>query len=177
VSATPGLSVVAPEKSRIFITGGPHFLIAFHQFGLMARNALGTNLAIASNGSRKCAFGMTYSYPRTYFVKTLISYFKTDRSGVTAIEYALMAASIAGAIMGAVLGLGSDLQTTFSSVSSAVGPPPGQASAEADSSESGSSNSGSSNSESRHRRSTDRRSWEGPSSDDDHSFDHDRFHR
>lgn len=46
--------------------------------------------------------------------------FLTDRSGATAIEYGLIAAGIAVAIIAVVQGLGSNLNTTFSSVSSAI---------------------------------------------------------
>jgi len=101
-------------------------------------------------------------------VKTLISHFEKDGSGVTAIEYALIAASIAGAIMAVVIGLGSELQTTFSDVASAMNASSDQASSDQASSDTGSSDPGSS--DTGHTRSSDRRSW------DRRSFDHDHFH-
>ena len=105
-------------------------------------------------------------------MKTLISHFEKDGSGVTAIEYALIAASIAGAIMAVVVGLGSELQTTFSGIASAMDAPSAQASSDTGSSDTDSSDAG-------HRRSSDRRSWDRDGSDrrpwDGGSFDHDHF--
>jgi pilus assembly protein Flp/PilA len=46
--------------------------------------------------------------------------FVKDESGATAIEYGLIAASIAVAILATVQGLGTKLNTTFSSVSTAL---------------------------------------------------------
>jgi pilus assembly protein Flp/PilA len=46
--------------------------------------------------------------------------FLKDNSGATAIEYGLIAAGIAVAIIATVQGLGTKLNTTFSSVSSAL---------------------------------------------------------
>jgi len=43
--------------------------------------------------------------------------FLTDESGATAIEYGLIAAGISVAIIAVVNGLGSQLNTTFSSIS------------------------------------------------------------
>ena len=102
-------------------------------------------------------------------MKTLISHFEKDGSGVTAVEYALIVASIAGAIMAAVTGLGSELQTTFGDVSNAMDAASDQASSDQVSSDTSSSEAGSSDTD--HRRSSDRRSW------DRGSFDHDHFHR
>ena len=45
--------------------------------------------------------------------------FVTDDSAATAIEYGLIAAGISVAIIAVVLGLGTNLNTTFTSVSSA----------------------------------------------------------
>jgi pilus assembly protein Flp/PilA len=53
-------------------------------------------------------------------MKTLFSRFVKDESGATAIEYGLIAAGISVAIIAVVQGLGSKLNTTFSSVSSAL---------------------------------------------------------
>lgn len=46
--------------------------------------------------------------------------FLSDQSGATAIEYGLIAAGIAVAIIATVQALGTQLNTTFSSVSSAL---------------------------------------------------------
>jgi pilus assembly protein Flp/PilA len=51
---------------------------------------------------------------------SLIRAFLNNESGATAIEYGLIAAGISIAIIGVVNTLGSKLQTTFSSVSSAL---------------------------------------------------------
>ena len=101
-------------------------------------------------------------------MKTLMSYFEKDGSGATAIEYALITACIAGAIIAVVFGLGSELQTTFSDVASAMNASSDQASSDQASSDTGSSDPGSS--DTGHTRSSDRRSW------DRRSFDHDHFH-
>ena len=53
-------------------------------------------------------------------MKTLFSRFVKDKSGATAIEYGLIAAGISVAIIAVVQGLGTKLNTTFSSVSSAL---------------------------------------------------------
>jgi len=49
-----------------------------------------------------------------------IKRFGKDQSGATAIEYGLIAAGIAVAIIATVQALGTQLNTTFSSVSSAI---------------------------------------------------------
>ena len=46
--------------------------------------------------------------------------FHKDQSGTTAIEYGLIAAGISVAIIAVVLGVGSNLNTTFGDVSSAL---------------------------------------------------------
>ena len=46
--------------------------------------------------------------------------FLRNESGATAIEYGLIAAGIAVAIIAVVQGLGTQLKTTFSSVSTAI---------------------------------------------------------
>jgi pilus assembly protein Flp/PilA len=46
--------------------------------------------------------------------------FLNDESGATAIEYGLIASGIAVAIIAAVKGVGSNLKTTFASISTAV---------------------------------------------------------
>ena len=51
-------------------------------------------------------------------MRRLISKFLADQSGATAIEYGLIAAGISVAIIAVVISLGSQLNTTFSTVSS-----------------------------------------------------------
>jgi pilus assembly protein Flp/PilA len=45
---------------------------------------------------------------------------KTDRRGVTALEYGLIAALIAGVIITAVTALGTDISATFTKIGTAV---------------------------------------------------------
>jgi pilus assembly protein Flp/PilA len=51
---------------------------------------------------------------------TLLRRFFGNEQGATAIEYGLIAAGISVAIIAAVMGLGTQLNTTFSSVSAAI---------------------------------------------------------
>jgi len=53
-------------------------------------------------------------------VRTLLIRFRRDESGATAIEYGLIAAGIAAAIILGVNTLGTNLNTTFSSISTAI---------------------------------------------------------
>ena len=53
-------------------------------------------------------------------MKNLVSRFVSDESGVTAIEYGLIAALIAVVIIGAVSTVGSKLSGTFNSVASSL---------------------------------------------------------
>jgi pilus assembly protein Flp/PilA len=53
-------------------------------------------------------------------MKTIFARFVKDESGATAIEYGLIAAGISVAIIAVVQGLGTKLNTTFTSVSSAL---------------------------------------------------------
>jgi pilus assembly protein Flp/PilA len=53
-------------------------------------------------------------------VRSLLIRFRRDESGATAIEYGLIAAGIAVAIIATVAALGTNLNTTFSSVSTAM---------------------------------------------------------
>ncbi len=53
-------------------------------------------------------------------MKSLFSRFVKDELGATAIEYGLIAAGISVAIIAVVQGLGSNLKTTFGSVSTAL---------------------------------------------------------
>jgi pilus assembly protein Flp/PilA len=54
-------------------------------------------------------------------MKILVKFAK-DESGATAIEYGLIAAGISVAIIAVVQGLGSKLNTTFTSISTALSP-------------------------------------------------------
>ena len=53
-------------------------------------------------------------------MRHLLLRFRQDQTGATAIEYGLIAAGIAVAIIAVVFGIGTDLNTTFGDVSSAV---------------------------------------------------------
>ena len=53
-------------------------------------------------------------------MKNLVSRFVSDESGVTAIEYGLIAALIAVVIIGAVSTVGTKLSGTFSSVAASL---------------------------------------------------------
>lgn len=53
-------------------------------------------------------------------MKNLVSRFMNDESGVTAIEYGLIAALLAVVIIVAVKAVGSNLSTTFSTVASSL---------------------------------------------------------
>ena len=53
-------------------------------------------------------------------VKSRVLKFLRDESGATAIEYGLIAAGIAVAVISVVKGVGTKLNTTFTSVSSAL---------------------------------------------------------
>jgi pilus assembly protein Flp/PilA len=50
-------------------------------------------------------------------MKTIVSRFLKDESGATAIEYCLIAAGISIVIIVAVNGIGTNLNSTFSSIS------------------------------------------------------------
>ena len=53
-------------------------------------------------------------------MKTILSRFVKDESGATAIEYGLIAAGISIAIITVVASVGSSLNTTFTSVQTAL---------------------------------------------------------
>ncbi len=55
---------------------------------------------------------------RSFVVRNLLWRFAANERGATAIEYGLIAAGIAAAIIATVAGLGTNLNATFSSVSS-----------------------------------------------------------
>jgi pilus assembly protein Flp/PilA len=57
---------------------------------------------------------------RSYTMKTVFKRFVKDQSAATAIEYGLIAAGIAVAIIAVVAGLGTSLNTTFSTVQTAL---------------------------------------------------------
>ena len=57
---------------------------------------------------------------RNSIMRTLVSKFLGDQQGATAIEYGLIAAGIAVAIIATVQGLGTNLNNTFSTVSTAL---------------------------------------------------------
>ena len=54
-------------------------------------------------------------------MKNLVTRFAKDESGATAIEYGLIAAGISVAIITVVQGLGTQLNTTFTAVKTALG--------------------------------------------------------
>ena len=58
--------------------------------------------------------------PMELNMKNLVTRFVKDESGATAIEYGLIAAGISVAIIAVVQGLGSKLNTTFTSVQTAL---------------------------------------------------------
>ena len=53
-------------------------------------------------------------------MKVLLTRFARDEGGATAIEYGLIAAGISVAIIAVVTGLGTNLNTTFTSVQTAL---------------------------------------------------------
>ena len=53
-------------------------------------------------------------------MKSLVSRFAQDESGATAIEYGLIAAGISVAIIAVLQGVGSRLNTTFTTVQTAL---------------------------------------------------------
>ena len=63
---------------------------------------------------------MTVSESWKIAMKMLVKRFVTDASGATAIEYGIIAAGIALAIIAVVQGVGTNLNTTFASVQTAL---------------------------------------------------------
>jgi pilus assembly protein Flp/PilA len=57
-------------------------------------------------------------------MKNLVSRFVKDESGATAIEYGLIAAGISVVIIVAVQAVGTNLNTTFTTVGTALAPAP-----------------------------------------------------
>jgi pilus assembly protein Flp/PilA len=64
--------------------------------------------------------GATPRMERNTIVRNLIGTFLGNEEGATAIEYGLIAAGIAVAIIATVFGLGTQLNTTFSTVSTSL---------------------------------------------------------
>jgi pilus assembly protein Flp/PilA len=67
----------------------------------------------------RCVYNRTVSTEDIHMT-TLVMRFFADDTGATAIEYGLIAAGIAVAIIATVQALGTNLNTTFSSVSTAM---------------------------------------------------------
>lgn len=67
-----------------------------------------------------CRYNAVNSNGAGHVVKTQLVRFLRDESAATAIEYGLIAAGIAVAIISVVNRLGTNLKTTFSSVSTAL---------------------------------------------------------
>jgi pilus assembly protein Flp/PilA len=91
---------------------------------LTASKFLIDSVRLDPNGREENGRGVTLRQPRvdlrSQLMKTLFARFVKDQSGATAIEYGLIAAGISVAIIAVVQGLGTKLNTTFSSVSSAL---------------------------------------------------------
>jgi|RhiMetdeSRZDD1v2_1073273.scaffolds.fasta_scaffold737498_1 pilus assembly protein Flp/PilA len=88
--------------------------------------ARGRRYGVAHGSERqmKTAVGAKLRQPRVdqgvTIMKYLVARFVKDESGATAIEYGLIAAGISVAIIAVVQGLGSKLNTTFTSVQTAL---------------------------------------------------------
>ena len=63
---------------------------------------------------------LTWAIQKGHTMRVLIRKFVTDERGATAIEYGLIAAGISVAIIAVVQSFGSSLNTTFTSVSTAL---------------------------------------------------------
>ena len=61
-----------------------------------------------------------FSMGKDQVVRTMVSKFHADENGAAAIEYGLLAAGIAVAIIAVIAALGTQLNTTFTSVSSGL---------------------------------------------------------
>jgi pilus assembly protein Flp/PilA len=77
------------------------------------------NLAREGRPHRRIRYRFNQS-TRGWIMLRYLTDFLSDQSGATAIEYGLIAAGIAVAIIATVEGLGTNLNTTFSSVSTAL---------------------------------------------------------
>ena len=75
--------------------------------------------SVGDNGFRDTAQTATWTLMEL-IMTTLVQRFLKDESGATAIEYGLIAAGISVAIIAVVQGLGSKLNTTFTSVQTAL---------------------------------------------------------
>jgi pilus assembly protein Flp/PilA len=67
-----------------------------------------------------CIHGGDTPNGKDTIVRNLIGRFLAGEDGATAIEYGLIAAGIAVAIIATVFGLGTNLNTTFSTVSTSL---------------------------------------------------------
>lgn len=84
---------------------------------------IGTILAISFRwGTKMLQLYVTYAAGKARLAKGIKS-FLSNQSGVTAIEYGLIAALIAVVIVGTVTTLGTTLSNTFQSVVTAITPP------------------------------------------------------
>ena len=63
---------------------------------------------------------MVSTYVRRISLSTLFANLMKDESGVTAIEYAMIAALIAVVIISAVTALGTKISTVFSNISTSI---------------------------------------------------------
>jgi pilus assembly protein Flp/PilA len=63
---------------------------------------------------------MNYAKKTMQHVVVAVRAIRTDKSGVTALEYGLIAALIAGVIIVAVTSLGTNLSATFSKISTSI---------------------------------------------------------
>ena len=90
------------------LTGAQRPAVTFWHGPKTGRNGLG-----ASSDSHVCDQGVAN-------MKNLVSRFVKDESGATAIEYGLIAAGISVAIIAVVQGLGTQLKTTFTSITTAL---------------------------------------------------------
>lgn len=62
----------------------------------------------------------SHMWIKEHTMKNLVTRFASDESGATAIEYGLIAAGISVAIITVVNGLGTQLKTTFTSISTSL---------------------------------------------------------
>jgi len=74
---------------------------------------------LVSDPPGRCRRGNEKKWKGT-IVKRLLVLFAHNKSGATAIEYGLLAASISLALISAVKGVGTKLNSTFASVSTAL---------------------------------------------------------
>ena len=80
-------------------------------------NKVGNGIVARRCLTPACPNGQSMEF---WIMKKLFARFAQDESGATAIEYGLIAAGISVAIITVVSGLGSKLNTTFTSVQTAL---------------------------------------------------------